>query len=50
MKKYWHVVRTKNSIRVKPTTERQCKNVKGSIASYSNRAGAIADANTRPII
>jgi len=47
--KYWHVIKTKNSIKVTPKLTMECKDVKGSIACYLTRSGAIADLNTRQL-
>ena len=46
---YWHVVMTKNSIRVSPRTTRECNEVKGSTSCFITRQGAINQANTKSI-
>jgi hypothetical protein len=43
--KYWHVIKNKNSIVVKPSKEIECTKVKNSIASFKFREGAIQQAN-----
>lgn len=45
-KKYWHVIKTKNSIRVSPKETNLCSKVKNSVSCFSNREGAIRQANT----
>lgn len=42
---YFHVVKGKNSLRIKESTERLCAKVKNSISSFANREGALAQLN-----
>jgi hypothetical protein len=43
--KYWHVIKTRNSIRVRKSDTSICKMVKNSIASFTNRNAAVTQAN-----
>lgn len=42
---YFHVIKDKNSLRIKETIELYCTNVKNSIASFINRDGALSHLN-----
>lgn len=43
---YYHVVRGKNSISIKESTERECAKLKGSACCFQSRDGALAQLNT----
>lgn len=43
---YFHVIRTKNSLRIKESTERLCSKIKGSIAAFLTREGAVSQLNS----
>lgn len=43
---YFHVVKGKNSLRIKESTERLCAKVKNSVSSFANREGALAQLNS----
>lgn len=42
---FWHVIRTKNTVRVSRKTTKFCKDVKNSVASFSKREFAVKQAN-----
>jgi hypothetical protein len=45
---YWHVIVTKNTIRVSKRNTNDCIKV-GSLSCYTTREGAIAQANTKQL-
>ena len=46
---YWHVIVTKNSIRVSPRKTSECVEVKGSTACFTKREFAVTHANNKSI-
>lgn len=49
MKNHWHVIVTKNTIRVTKKNTSDCMKVKNSCASFTKREFAVAQANVTPL-
>jgi len=46
---YWHVIVTKNSIRVSPRTTSECIEVRGSTSCFTKREFAVLQAKYKTI-
>ena len=46
LKEYWHVIKTDNSLSIKPSEFYECTKVKNSIASFTKRKFAVDHLNS----